>query len=734
MSYKEITQEFNNYLIGNNTIRIILKKFSQLLCTQLSVDSCSIFLLNKSKTYLNLKSSIGEGLKRKKITISEEPDILFCLNTNEIVKKAYKSKNQYLFKSSQEFKGFAIYPITSSLHTYGVIILETKQLSKIKNDFIAKLDYAKNYLVKILQKNNILQTLKKELALKTTIKHKSFNFELLGNALNESSTIGTAYISNKKESWEIITPSFHNNREKELKRFEKTLEVSIKETIKLENLTAKNFIEADSSIFFAQLMFLEDKTLTNKIKNKITEEKLKTEYAVKSVIDSYIKQFKNSHNKQLQERSLDIEDIGFRLIKNLLDKSPLRLAKKEIILVTDTLTPSEIIKLPTENILGIVCEKGSKISHSAILAQSLNIPTILSVKNALRFFKNGDTLMIDGENERVIKNPTKKRMKDFYKKAKPPIKSLSQNSALTAKTLDNKKINVFININLAKDLNKVDLNQIEGVGLYRSEFMFMMGDSPPSENEQKRIYSYLASKLNKKPLTIRTLDFNRDKTPKYLRIKESTPSSYSISMLLETQIKSLLRTAQIHPIKILIPMITFYEEAIQIKRKIIEIKKGLEKVYKKPFSIPPLGIMIETPAILWQVENIALEFDFFSIGSNDLIQYIYITNRDNEKTNSYSQLFHPVTIKIIDRIKKDCLKYKKELNICGEIASNKNFIPLLIGLGITNISIPYSKIATVSQIINKIDSKKAKKIVKEIINLKNSLEVTKIISKHFNLF
>ncbi|WP_105615607.1 phosphoenolpyruvate--protein phosphotransferase [Vallitalea okinawensis] len=496
----------------------------------------------------------------------------------------------------------------------------------------------------------------------------------------------------------------------------------------------------EASIFEAHLMILEDETLMTEIKEKILIEEINSEVVVECVFEKYIEQFKQIENDYFKERALDLKDVANRIIENLLGiiKTDLSNLKEEVIIVAKDLTPSDTVGLDGEHVKGFVTESGGKTSHSAIIARTLEIPAVVGVKYILKEVKDGDFIIMDGDTGKVVLNPEPEQIvlyenrKEQKLLAKKVHETYRDQSTITK---DNRKVDIAANIGTLNDLDQAIENGAEGIGLFRTEFLYLDQSYLPTEEEQFQVYKQVAIKMNNQPVIIRTLDIGGDKEIPYLNMpKEMNPflGYRAIRLCLNqvdiflTQLKALLRASCHGNIKIMFPMISSMEELKQAKGLLDQAKKLLD-IEKVPYNDDvEIGMMIEVPSAALLSDQFAKEVDFFSIGTNDLIQYTVAVDRGNENISYLYSEYNPGVLRLIHMIIKNAHCEGIWVGMCGEAASNEKLIPLLLAMGLDEFSMSSSMIPRSRYLINNLYYEEVQRLLK-VLNWSEGSKIEKYL-------
>ena len=521
----------------------------------------------------------------------------------------------------------------------------------------------------------------------------------------------------------------------ELKRVHEALQEVICET---EN-HMKNITGTEADIMQAYLMILQDPSLISETENSIKNSNYNAEYAVEIGLNNVIQIFENMDDKYMASRARDILDIKNRLLGKLFEEESIDLTKlnPNTIIVAEELTTSETAKLNFNNISGIVTELGGENSHTSIMARTHMIPAVTKVKDATKILKNDDNISINGTSGEIYINPTedeKQRLLELEKQLKEEKEELEKYRSKESITKDGVKVKLYANIGLPSDAKIAIKNTAEGVGLFRSEFLYMDSDIMPSEESQFTAYKEVAEIMEGKDAIIRTLDIGGDKDLKYLELeKEANPflGYRAIRLCLDrpsifkTQLRAILRASAFGKLAIMFPMISSIDELREAKQVLEECKKELDNEnieYDKNIQV---GIMIEIPSAALIADKLAKECDFFSIGTNDLIQYVVAVERGNEKISKLYTKYHPAVIKLIKNAIDGAHSSNIICGMCGEAAGDTSFIPLLVGLGLDEFSMNSNSILRARKTINNLNSEECEKISEEIIQMSSAKEVEK---------
>ena len=496
---------------------------------------------------------------------------------------------------------------------------------------------------------------------------------------------------------------------------------------------------AQKDIMQAYLMILQDPTLVQETVKIIEQEKCNSAYATEIGFNTIIQMFEEMDDPYMAARSSDIADMKRKVLSKILNKKELNLSQlpKNTILVAKELATSDTAKLDLKNIAGIVSEVGGINSHMAIMARTHEIPAVVGIKQVMQIIKENDFVAINGKTGEIFLNPSKEvcekleKIKENSKKQKEQLENYKNQISATK---DGHHVELLANIGGEKDVELVINNTAEGVGLFRSEFLYMNSEDFPTENEQFEVYKKVAEKLQNKRIIIRTLDIGGDKELKYMKLpKEQNPflGYRAIRIFLDNralfkvQLRAILRASKYGNLAIMLPMISSLEELVEAKKVIQEVKEELKAKQIEFNENIEIGIMIEIPSAAIMSDVLAKECDFFSIGTNDLIQYTIAVERGNEKVANLYSHFHPAIIRLIKYVIDNAHKNHILCGMCGEAAGDLQFIPILIGLGLDEFSMNANKILPARKLIRELDFKECQKLAEEVLKLSSTEEVKK---------
>lgn len=507
-----------------------------------------------------------------------------------------------------------------------------------------------------------------------------------------------------KNNDEVVKRKKIEDADEEIKRVEEAAAQAAEQLQKLYEKAVKEVGEASAAIFEVHQMMLEDDDYRDAIQNMIRTEMVNAEYATAVTGDNFAEMFSSMDDEYMRARAADIRDISNRLVRNLQGGMELDFAEMDpSIIIADDLSPSETVQMDKEKILAFVTVHGSTNSHTAILARMMNIPALIGVNMNLGEIQNGMRAIVDGFKGEVVFDPTEELCSETEVRIKEEKEKLQLLQTLKGKenvTLDGKKLHIYANIGSVGDVGYVLENDAGGIGLFRSEFLYLGRDDFPAEEEQFQAYKQVVQTMAGKKVIIRTLDIGADKQVDYFNLgKEDNPAmgyrAIRICLkqpdIFKTQLRALLRAAAFGNLSIMYPMITSVEEVKRIYEIVEEVKQELETA-QIPFKIPEQGIMIETPAAVMISDELAELVDFFSIGTNDLTQYTLAIDRQNEKLDDFYNPHHKAILRMIRMVVDNAHKAGKWAGICGELGADPSLTETFVRMGVDELSVAPSMV------------------------------------------
>ncbi|HBF3450635.1 TPA: phosphoenolpyruvate--protein phosphotransferase [Clostridioides difficile] len=545
----------------------------------------------------------------------------------------------------------------------------------------------------------------------------------------------------------VIEEKSIDNVEAEIAKLENAVAVSKEELVKVKEKASEELGAEEAEIFEAHLLVLEDPELIGSAIDKIKTESVNAEYALNEIKEMFVSMFESMDNEYMKERAADIKDVTNRILRHILGIKVVDLSalSEEVVLIAHDLTPSDTATMNKKMVLGFLTDIGGRTSHTAIMSRTLEIAAIVGLNDITSKVKDGDFVVFNGDTGEVIVNPDEETINKYTElkaKYEDERKALQLLKGKPSVTLDGKHVELAGNIGTPNDIEGLIKNDAEGVGLYRTEFLYMDRDSFPTEEIQYEAYKAVLEGMDGKPIVIRTLDIGGDKELSYLSMEpEMNPflGYRAIRLCLDrkdifkTQLRALYRASVHGRLRIMFPMISSLEELLQAKEVVKEVLAELDSegvAYAKDVEI---GMMIEVPSAAVISDVLAKHVDFFSIGTNDLIQYTCAVDRMNQKISYLYNQFNPAVLRLIKNVIDNAHKEGKWAGMCGESAGDQKMIPILLGMGLDEFSMSPISILPARKLITSVKESDMKKLADDVLNMGTAEEIKSYIEKTFNI-
>ncbi len=748
----ELIAESENY---SELLPSIVKHFANTMKAKV----CSIYVYDRENKMLILAANEGfapESVGKVAMSIEEGLSGL-CIQTNKIINiinpSEHKRYKYFKVTGETELKSLFAVPLNIANNRLGVFTIQRTTPTLFTEDEVYISKAIAGQIANIILNNELIKLINADNPVKQkTEKNKTKNrmIRLKGVSANSGIAMGKAFIFSKHELMDEIKDKNIKNVTNELQLFKTALKNAIQQSILLHQEAISTMSETDASIFYSHILLLEDETIQNKISNLIEVNRKSAEYSIKLVYEEYRKKFERFDNAVFKERIYDLKDAVIRVIENVIslknnnnnEKKNSIIKNESIILVAKELLPSDLMRFPIGNLKGIISEKGGVSAHTSILAKAFQIPSIVKLDGLTDYISDDDEIIVDTFINSVIVHPTE----TFKKKYRDILNSIESDKnqedfPASCTTTDGIKIIVKGNIALTSELTLLKKYKADGIGLYRTEFIYMIKDRLPTEEELYTIFCRITEGANGKEITLRVVDIGTDKPLSYLDVKkEENPALGNRGIrffmanksIAKPHLRAALRAAKLGNINILLPMISTISEVHQFKSLLNEIYNEL-KYEDVPFSHNcKVGIMLEVPSSIFDIENIILEVDFVNIGSNDLSQYIFASDRGSEPLKESNLQLHPIFLKVLLDISKVTTKHNKKLSVCGEIAGNLYGAPLLIGAGIFNLSMSLTHIPEIRRLLANFSSTDCRKLLNRAMSCSSSNDVIDMMKKEYS--
>jgi phosphotransferase system enzyme I (PtsP) len=722
--------ELNNLFIESENIETFLQKIVAMVADHMLAEVSSIYMYNEPENELVLKATIGlkqEFIDKIKLKNGEGLVGLAMKELNPVCEKIGKDNPQFKYfpeTGEDKFNAFLAVPIARGKLKIGVLVVQRGGDAFFTDKDIIAMQATASQLVTIIENAGLI-LLSHDAPVNG---EKEVNLEELkfikGKSASKGFAFSPAVVLRKGINYKSII------KRSELKHyslddFERAVADTEEQLETMQEMVEEKLSDAASLIFASHLLILKDRGFVGGMTELIKEGK-NPPVAVLEVLKKYTDIFAASPNPLIKEKVQDIEDLSLRILDNIFSVREERKYQNKVIIANE-LYPSDLLKISTENVSGIILESGGVTSHVSILARSLEIPLVFVEKPELLLVPENTKVLIDADLGNVYINPTDDVVATFREKnrAQDKLQKMDDFVRLTPETKDGTYVSVKANVNLLSDIKENMADHIDGVGLYRTEFPFLIRNGFPSEEEQFIIYEKLIEKMKGKPVTFRTLDIGGDKVLSYYQIgKEENPflgmRSIRFSLLhreiFTQQIRAILRAGFEKSIRIMFPMISSVDEFNHAKEIVSVCMQDLERESVPYNRDPEIGVMIELPSIINLIEEMAEAADFFSVGTNDLIQYTLAVDRTNEKVADLYIPHHPAVLRSLKRVADAAAASNIDASICGDMANNKQYIPFLIGAGFKTLSVDSIYIPRLKKIITELSMKEAIAVAEDMLS------------------
>ncbi|MHC4691252.1 MAG: phosphoenolpyruvate--protein phosphotransferase [Planctomycetota bacterium] len=725
--------QLNNLFRDSANIQSLLDKTVEMVASHTRSDVCSIYLYNNENRELILRATRGlnpDSVGKIRLKLGQGLTGLALQELRPVCEKDAANNPNFKFFPGifeERYDCFLAVPIVRGISKIGVLVLQRKKGEYFNKSDITALEAAASQLANIIENARFLMAMHEphgeEEEVKTTLSEK-LKF-IKGKVASEGFAYGPATVTNKKKNLAML---LHRDFDYtySLDDFHTAVTKTAEQLEQLQEQVGHKLSDAASLIFAAHLVILKDRHFIGDIV-KLIESGINPPLAIKQIGTQYMEGFATSGNSYMQEKTQDIEDLLVRLMSNLLSEAEELDKFRGRVIVTRELLPSDLLILSSEEASGIVLVGGTVTSHLSILARSLGIPMVVSDTYELLDLPSNTPILVDAEAGNAYVDPSDEVLERFetQQKARHTLTEQKRFIKPVTTTRDGTRINLFANINLLADLRIACELHCEGVGLYRSEFPFMVRKNLPNEAEQFTIYSKLCELMKGKPVTFRTLDMGGDKTLSYYHdAREQNPAlglrsirfSLQNKPVFAKQIRAMLRAGAEADLRIMFPMVSSIDEFCQAREVVFECVEELGKQDMEHNRKPKLGIMVELPCIVDLIDDFTKEAEFFSIGTNDFIQFMLGVDRTNENVAGSYLPYHPSVLRAMKKVVHSANQNGREISVCGDMAHQEQYLPFLLGIGVRLLSLDPHYLLRIQKAISGIDLDEAQATAEKMLS------------------
>lgn len=736
----ELTGLFTNA----TSLDTFLQQIVEMIANHMQTDVCSIYLYQDDTKELVLRATKGlnkTAIGTVRMQIGEGLTGMALKELRTIYAKDVSQNANYKFFpgiGEEAYRSFLAVPITRAQVRIGVIVIQSTKRGHFNDDDIYAFRAVTAQLANTVETTRMLINLEE----KHDVVKEQAPVEDVRLIKGRSGCDGTAIAPlaffNLHDT-SIFDVPFQSAREYSKEEFMEAVKLTEQQLNDLQNEIEEQYFDVASLIFMAQLLMLKDKVFIDTIASAI-DAGVNPPEAIHKVVVEYVQKFRKMENAYLSEKSHDVMDVGKRLLENLTGSCSVVGNIEGHVVVAREILPSDAIKLYSQNIKGLVVLSGGVTSHLSILCRSLQIPMVIADEKQVESLKPDTMVVLDATIGNIHVNPSqdlidKTQERQELEKSVEEIKDTLSDETYTS---DGKRIWLMANINLLADVKLAIDFKAEGVGLYRTEFPFMVRNSFPTEDDQFVIYRRLVESMPEKQITFRSLDIGGDKILSYYSLGEeenpflglrSIRFSLKNKDIFKEQIKAVFRAGHDGDIRLMFPMVSSLDEFLEIKKVVAECIREMRKEHAHFSRKAKIGVMIELPSAVEIIDDLAREADFMSVGTNDLIQYMLAVDRTNKKVADFYLPHHPAILRVLLRIVTAANHHRCEVTICGDMAHDPKYIPFLIGIGIQKLSLDARFLPRAKQYIPKVSAKKSQKFAQKLLNLKRVAEVAQLLEK-----
>lgn len=760
-----LLEDIGTLIARSHDLQETLQDITKIIADRMNTDVCSLYMLDPQDKRLTLWATTGlDRAAVGKVSMSTEEGlcglVIERLAPVMAIDAMLHPRNKYFPETGEErFHSFLGLPVMERHDPLGVLVVQSRSRRQFSPTDIRLLKTISANVSGIIVQARLIETLKTK-----EQEHEEYRKRMLeavkrlnvyerereekpasgggkvgrarftGVSASPGFGVGQAYLVHPQVHFDALTERRTNDPDREIAQFHVAIQQSVKELGELQEKVKEQLPEIDRAIFDAHRMMLEDPGFLEKVETYI-HQGYAAETSLKKVVEEYVEALGKVANELLRDRTADLRDIGYRILRHLLGLTEKERPRGEsLVLVAEELTLSDLCLVDHTQVKGVVMSRGGATSHASILAKSFEIPAVVGVEHA-QLIQQGDILIVDGNSGVVYVNPGVEILREYNRlnrEYRDFNRDLEDIRDLPAETRDGKRVALCANVGLLIDLSFARRHGAEGIGLYRTEIPFLTYRDFPEEEEQLDLYRRVVTGMNGNPVTIRTLDLGPDKYPSYLRLpREDNPflgwRSIRISLemeeLFKIQLRAILRVGALGPVRVLFPMISSVEEIRQVKDFFSQVKDDLRREGHAFDPDMRIGMMVEVPAAVWLADLLIKEVDFFSIGTNDLIQYLLAVDRNNRKVAPLYDPLHPAVLAAVAQTANAAKRAGKRVTMCGEMAADPLCTILLLGMGLDELSMEPFFVPVIKRVIRSLSYTRAQRLAQEALRMETVQEV-----------
>lgn len=721
----------------SSSLEGFLDTATSIIAWHMKAAVCSIYLFDESTQELVLRATQGLGdqaVGKVRLQLGEGITGLALKELRSICEGRGSTNPSFKYIpdiQEERYEAFLAVPILRGLVRVGVLVAQDPEPNYFDENDAKALRAIAGQLATTIENANLLMTIHDpELAVPAPeISTPRF---MRGKVLSEGLSMGQASVIGSIDE-EALRSFEEDPTPRTLEDFHRALKETEMQLVGLQKNMEEELSDVASLIFSAHLLILKDSEFSGAVE-RLIEQGVPPPKAASRIIHKYLDLFGNSSNPRLQEKVLDLKDLGHRLLLNLMSHDPDQADYEGQIIVAEELLPSALLKLAAQRAAGLILSSGSETSHVSILARSLRLPTLIVDHSDLVLLQDHQFLILDGLQGTLFINADEEVRESYVRLIEEQRRMSLQEPQVAPETrsADGVRVRLLANINLLSDLSHAIRLKAEGIGLYRSEFPFIVRDNFPSEEEQARIYQKIVDRISGQTITLRTLDIGGDKSLSYVQMNDEANPFLGLRAIrfslrnrhiFAQQLRAMLRAGASESIRIMFPLVSSLDDFIHAKEVVLDCIDQLEREGTPHNSNPQLGMMVELPSAIEMIDELVQEADFISIGTNDLIQYLLAVDRTNEQISDLYVPYHPAVLRALHRVIDAAVRAGIDVSVCGDAATDANMVIFLLGCGLRTLSVDARHIPALQKIVMKTHAEEARKIALQALRLSRIAEI-----------